>query len=64
MNHPVSDRLRSLAQDIFLHYAQPSVPDRDEFRRWSDRLQAIAREVEQNEWDRYDAIIARDMEMG
>lgn len=60
----ISDRLRDLAHDIRQYYSEPIVPPRDEIRGWADRLDEIAAKVEQSEWDQYDAIIARDMEMG
>lgn len=59
----ISDRLRDLAHDIRQYYSEPITPPRDEIRGWADHLDKIAAEVEQSEWDQYDAIIARDMEM-
>lgn len=60
----ISDRLRDLAHDVLQYYIEPIVPPADEIRGWAERIQVIAAEVEQSEWDQYDAIIARDMEMG
>ena len=59
----VSDRLRYLAHDVLKYYIDSQAPDSDEIRKWSERIQVIAAEVEQSEWDKYDAIIAHDMEM-
>lgn len=60
----ISDRLRSLAHDVLQYYIEPTIPPADEIRGWAERIQVIAAEIEQMEWDQYDAIIARDMEMG
>lgn len=60
----ISDRLRDLAHDVLKYYIEPKAPDPDEIRQWAERIQVIAAEVEQSEWDQYDAIIARDMEIG
>ena len=59
----VSDRLRGLANDALSYYIDGIIPTPDEIRHWAERIQVIAAEVEQSEWDQYDAIIARDMEM-
>lgn len=60
----ISDRLRDLAQDVAQYYSEPITPPREEIRGWAERINKIAAEIEQMEWDQYDAIIARDMEMG
>jgi hypothetical protein len=57
----ISDRLRDLALDIRQYYSEPIMLPRDELRGWADHLDRIAAEVEQSEWDRYDAIIAKDL---
>lgn len=58
----ISDRLRDLAQDIRRYYSEPITPQLNELGKWADHLDEIASKVEQDEWDRYDEIIRKDME--
>ena len=58
----ISDRLRDLVQDIRQYYCEPITPPRNEIGKWADHLEEIANKVEQDEWDRYDEMIRRDME--